>query len=100
MTTKRNSEFMSIKDVMKDVIKDNIKLQKGIDLIELKEAWANVMGNGVLSYTKEIQFKNGTLIVRLNSSVLREELSYGKDKIINLLNEKLNKVLIKNVKLL
>jgi hypothetical protein len=100
MSTKRNNEFMSIKDVMKDVIKDNTKLQKGIDLIELKEAWANVMGNGVLSYTKEIQFKNGILTVRLNSSVLREELSYGKDKIINLLNEKLNKVLIKNVKLL
>jgi len=84
---------------MKDVLQEN-KLQKGMDLVLVKEAWAEVMGNGVNTYTKNIQFKNGTLIVELTSSVLREELSYGKDKIVRLLNEKLNKTLIKTVKLL
>ena len=84
---------------MKDVLQEN-KLQKGMDLVLVKEAWAEVMGNGVNTYTKNIQFKNGTLIVELTSSVLREELSYGKDKIVRLLNEKLNKTLIKSVKLL
>jgi len=84
---------------MKDVLQEN-KLQKGMDLVLVKEAWAEVMGNGVNTYTKNIQFKNGTLVVELTSSVLREELSYGKDKIVRLLNEKLNKTLIKSVKLL
>jgi len=98
MNPKRKSEFASIKDIMQDVLGEN-KLQKGIDLVAIKEAWVEVMGNGVNSYTKDIQFKNGLLLVKLTSSVLREELSYGKDKIIHLLNEKLNKVLIKNVKL-
>ena len=98
MKTKRNSEFASIKDIMQDVLQEN-KLQKGIDLVAMKEAWVEVMGKGVNSYTKDIQFKNGMLIVKLTSSVLREELSYGKEKIIHLLNEKLNKVLIKSVKL-
>jgi len=90
---------MSIKDLMKDVLQDN-KLQKGIDLLTIKEAWAEVMGSGVQSYTNDIQFKNNILYIKLSSSVLREELSYGKEKIIKLMNEKLNKVLIKNVKLL
>jgi len=99
MKTKRNNEFNLIKDIMKDVLQEN-KLQKGMDLVLVKEAWAEVMGNGVNTYTKNIQFKNGTLIVELTSSVLREELSYGKDKIVRLLNEKLNKTLIKSVKLL
>ena len=99
MKTKRKSEFTSIKDIMHDVLKEN-KLQKGMDLVALKEAWVEVMGKGVNSYTKDIQFKNGILLVKLTSSVLREELSYGKDKIINLLNEKLNKTLIKSVKLI
>ena len=98
MKTKRTSEFVSIKDIMQDVLQEN-KLQKGMDLVAIKEAWVEVMGKGVNSYTKNIQFKNGMLIVKLTSSVLREELSYGKEKIINLLNEKLNKVLIKSVKL-
>ena len=98
MKTKRNSEFASIKDIMQDVLQEN-KLQKGMDLVVIKEAWVEVMGKGVNSYTKDIQFKNGMLIVKLTSSVLREELSYGKEKIIHLLNEKMNKVLIKSVKL-
>ena len=98
MKTKRNSEFASIKDIMQDVLQEN-KLQKGMDLVAIKEAWVEVMGKGVNSYTKDIQFKNGIIIVKLTSSVLREELSYGKEKIIYLLNEKLNKVLIKSVKL-
>ena len=99
MKTKRNNEFNLIKDLMKDVLQEN-RLQKGMDLVLVKEAWAEVMGNGVNAYTKSIQFKNGKLIVELTSSVLREELSYGKDKIIRLLNEKLTKTLIKTVKLL
>ena len=99
MTTKRNTESNSIKDLMQTVLQEN-KLQKGMDLMAIKEAWANLMGSGVVSYTQEVQFKNGTLIVKLTSSVLREELSYGKVKIINLMNEKLEKVLIKKIKLL
>ena len=99
MAGKRNTEFVSIKDLMQNVLQEN-KLQKGIDLIAIKEAWSSVMGNGVVSYTQDVQFKNGTLVVKLLSSVLREELSYGKNKIVDLLNKKLNKPLIKNVKLL
>ena len=98
MKTKRKSEFASIKDIMQDVLQEN-KLQKGMDLVAIKEAWVEVMGNGVNSYTKDIQFRNGILLVKLTSSVLREELSYGKDKIIQLLNENLHKTLIKSVKL-
>lgn len=84
---------------MAHVLQEN-KLQKGIDLVLIKEAWASVMGSGVVSYTNDVQFKNGVLYVTLTSSVLREELSYGKEKIVKLLNEKLNKMLIKSVKLL
>jgi len=99
MKSKGNSEFTSIKDIMPDVLQEN-KLQKGIDLVAIKEAWVEVMGKGVNSYTQELHFKSGILRVKLTSSVLREELSYGKEKIIILLNEKLNKILIKNVKLI
>ncbi len=99
MSSKRNTEFLPIKDLMPNVLQEN-KLQKGMDLMAIKEAWSSVMGNGVVSYTQDVQFKNGTLVVKLLSSVLREELSYGKNKIVDLLNKKLNKPLIKNVKLL
>jgi hypothetical protein len=43
----------------------------------------------VIAYTQSIKLQNTTLIISLTSSVLREELSYGKDKIIKMLNEEM-----------
>ena len=55
------------------------------------------MKNGIANYTTDLTLKNGTLYIKLKSSALREELSYGKEKIIKLLNEKLKKDLIKKI---
>jgi hypothetical protein len=53
-----------------------------------------MMGKGVNTYTNSVKLHKDVLYVELSSSVLREELSYGKDKIINMLNESLGKNLI------
>lgn len=94
--SKRNSEENSISEVLKAFIEKN-KLQNGLDKINVKEAWKNVMGNGVANYTLEVMLKNQTLYVSLSSSVVREELSYGKEKIIAMLNEELRKDLITDI---
>jgi len=76
------------------------KLQHGIDQVDVQKAWKNVMGKGVSSYTIQVELKNKTLLVKLSSSTLREELSYGKEKIVQMMNENLKKTVIKRVKLL
>jgi len=93
---KRQNEFHSIQDLMKDVIKEN-KLTKGIHQISVKDAWAKLMGKGVVSYTDKVELNGKTLIVNLKSSVLREELSYGKEKIIKMMNEELGESLISRI---
>ena len=93
---KRQNEFHSIQELMKYVLKEN-KLTKGMRQIAVKEAWAKLMGNGVVSYTNKIELNGKTLIVNLRSSVLREELSYGKEKIIKMMNEELGEVLISKI---
>ena len=93
---KRQNEFHSIHDLMKDVIKEN-KLTKGMHQISVADAWAKLMGNGVVSYTNKIELNGKTLIVNLKSSVLREELSYGKEKIIKMMNEELGENLISKI---
>ncbi len=97
--SKRINEFQSMKDILKDMLEES-NLQKGIDQIAVKEAWLEVMGQGVMAYTDAIELKKNILIVRLTSSALREELSYGKEKIRNMMNENLNKTVINNIKLL
>ena len=93
---KRVSNEGSIGDVLKEFIEKN-KLQAGMDKINVEEAWKSLMGNGVNSYTKEVVLKGTTLYVSLTSAVLREELSYGKQKIIKMINEELHKEVIKEV---
>ncbi len=93
---KRFNEENSIADVLKQFIVQN-KLESGIDIVNVREAWQNVMGNGVNNYTTEIQLKGSTLYVALSSAVLREELSYGKDKIIKMINEEVQKELVTHI---
>lgn len=93
---KRKSENLAIGDVLKDFITTN-RLDTGLDKVNAKEAWDKVMGNAISKYTTDLKLDRDTLYVQLSSSVLREELSYGIDKIIKMLNEELGKDLIKKL---
>ena len=93
---KRTSNESSISDVLKEFIEKN-KLQSGMDQIDVQQAWKSLMGNGVNSYTNEVILKGATLYVSLSSAVLRQELSYGKQKIITMLNEELRKDVVKDL---
>ncbi|MBK9224161.1 MAG: DUF721 domain-containing protein [Flavobacterium sp.] len=90
---KRLNNESSIGDVLKEIIQVN-KLQSGMDQVLVKEAWITLMGKGVNNYTKNVLLKGNTLYVELTSAVLREELSYGKDKIIKMINDELRRELI------
>ena len=89
-------ENINIDRLIKSYIKEN-KLEDGLENIEVNNLWYETMKNGVANYTTDLTLKNGTLYIKLKSSDLREELSYGKEKIIKLLNEKLKKDLIKKI---
>ena len=93
---KRLSNQSTVGDVLKQIIQVN-KLQPGMDQIDVKEAWKNLMGNGVNSYTRNVVLRGSTLYVELSSSVLREELSHGKSKIIAMINEELQREVIQDV---
>ncbi|MGI9547245.1 MAG: DUF721 domain-containing protein [Flavobacteriaceae bacterium] len=86
----------SIKGILQNFIKSN-KLQKGIDRIEVRDAWKSIMGPGVNNYTTAVDLRGETLYISLSSSVLREELSLGRSKIIKMLNEELGKELIQKL---
>jgi len=93
---KRENDNLNMKEALSAFIEKN-KLQGGMDKVDTRTAWVRLMGNGVNNYTTAIELKNDTLFVSLSSSVLREELSLGKSKIIQMLNEELGKELIKKL---
>ncbi len=93
---KRTSNESNVGDVLKHIIENN-RLQPGIDQVDVRAAWKNLMGNGVNNYTRNIALKNATLYVELTSSVLREELSYGKTKIIKMINDDLGREVVSEI---
>lgn len=93
---KRNNDILNLQDVLKDFVNEN-NLEKGLDKVQVRNAWAKLMGNGINNYTTAIELKNDILYVQLSSSTLREELSYGKQKIIELINEELRKEIVNKI---
>lgn len=92
----RENDNLNMKEALSAFIQKN-KLQGGMDKVDARAAWVRLMGNGVNNYTTDIELKNDILYVALSSSVLREELSLGKSKIIQMLNEELGKDLVKKL---
>lgn len=93
---KRLNKNQKIQDILSSFVKHN-KLEKGLDNVRVGAAWRELLGKGVQNYTTNVRLQNKTLYVNLSSSVLREELSYGKDKIIKLINDELGKKVIDKI---
>ena len=88
-----NNEIKNLLDIF---LKKN-NLEKGLLDLEVKRAWHELMENGVSNYTKDVSLKNKTLYVKLSSPALKEELSYGKEKLIKLINERFKKKIVQKI---
>ena len=87
---------IDIKNLINVFLKKN-RLENGLLDLEVKKVWFEIMDNGIANYTRDVNLKNKTLYVKLNSPALREELSYGKEKLINIINQKLKKEIINKI---
>ena len=87
---------IELKNLINTFLKKN-KLEKGILNIEVKKAWFDLMNNGVANYTSDVSLRNKTLYIKLSSPALKEDLSYGKEKLIKLINEKLEEDVVEKI---
>ena len=77
----RKSNQQSIGIVIKKLLKDQ-KLEgrlKELDVLELSE---KLLGKNLMKYINDLSVKNGTLIIKVKSAAVRNELSYQKSEII------------------
>ena len=89
----RKSNQQSIGIVIKKLLKDQ-KLEgrlKELDVLELSE---ELLGKNLMKYINDLSVKNGTLIIKVRSAAVRNELSYQKSEIIKKINKQVgNKIL-------
>lgn len=96
MRTNKKDNAIRMADAMES-FKNQKQLSKGLEKDNVEQAWEKVMGPGIMSYTVSLVFRNNTLTVNLSSSVLREELMYGRTKIVQNLNEYLGAEIIEKI---
>ena len=92
----RKTNEVSLKEAIQDLI-ETYKLGSKLNEVTIVNSWEKLMGKIIAKHTDEIKLVNQKLFIRLNSSVLREELSYAKSKIISLINNELGSNTVKDV---
>ncbi|HXC07164.1 MAG TPA: DUF721 domain-containing protein [Bacteroidia bacterium] len=86
----------SLKDAIQQML-EAYKLRGRMDELKLISSWEKVMGPAVHKRTLDLSIRQQILYVRLESSALREELSYGREMLIQRLNEEAGTEVIKQV---
>ncbi|HNB12800.1 MAG TPA: DUF721 domain-containing protein [Bacteroidia bacterium] len=94
MFRKTNEE--SLKEVIEQLL-DTYKLRDKLNQVKLMQSWDNIMGEMISKRTEKLILKDHTLYIYLNSAPLKEELNYGRERIVQLLNTALESDFIKEV---
>jgi predicted nucleic acid-binding Zn ribbon protein len=82
---KKGNEY-TLKEAIEEMMR-TYRLQGKMDEVKLLSAWEQVMGVTIAKYTRKIYIDNRVLYVELSSAALRQELSYGKAKMTQMLND-------------
>lgn len=92
----RRNNINTIGQVIKKLIK-NKKLSKRLDALIVLDVWNNIIGKDLEKYIKSTKLVDDKLFVKLRSSIVRNEMSYKKTQLIQRINKKLNKEVIKDI---
>ena len=93
---KRNYKLKPIKNIIESFV-DQDSISDGIFNIKIQKAWENAVEKKILDYTKEIYVKGDILYIKVSNPILKQEILYSRQKVINLINEELEKDLIKKI---
>ncbi|MCF8247644.1 MAG: DUF721 domain-containing protein [Saprospiraceae bacterium] len=78
----------SLKDVLKDLV-DDMRWKEPLNEAKVRQVWKEKMGTTINSYTKDINLRKGKLFITLTSAPLKQELSYEREKIVEMMNREL-----------
>jgi predicted nucleic acid-binding Zn ribbon protein len=92
----RKSNTQKIGDVISDYLRE-LKIDKKVTEARIINSWPAIMGTTIARQTERVYIRNGVLFIHLTSPVLRNEISYMKTRIMEVLNEKAGERIITKV---
>jgi predicted nucleic acid-binding Zn ribbon protein len=71
--------------------------QNQLDEIELLKIYESQVGKMFVNHTKDVYYKDKTLVIHLDSSSLKQELSYVKEGLMQKLNQRMGKTMVEKI---
>ncbi|WP_397235459.1 DUF721 domain-containing protein [Parapedobacter composti] len=96
MTMSRRGNDMTIKEAIEKML-DVYKLRRKFDETSLLSAWPELMGSAIANRTKQIYIRDRKLFVKVESSVIKNELLLMRSQIIGRMNEHVGQVVIEDL---
>ncbi len=93
---KRKSNDTSLKEALKEMV-DTYRLGGKLDQTRIRQLWPELMGEAIARHTQELRIRHNKLYVTIGAPALRHELSYGREKIRDIVNEALGEDRITDV---
>lgn len=94
---RRKSSEKSLKDVLTKFFK-TAGLEKRIDEYMAFAYWDSIVGKEIAEHTEPEKIAGGTVFVKVDNDVWRNELAFFKKEIIGKLNDKIGKEIIREIK--
>jgi predicted nucleic acid-binding Zn ribbon protein len=94
---RKMTRVKSIGSVFSELFKE-LGIDKAIEQNKAVVDWAEIVGERIAEVSQAEKIEKGTLIVKVESPVWRNELSFMKQNLIEDLNKKLKKNIVKDIK--
>jgi hypothetical protein len=92
----RNHNLIKLGDAISQIFREE-KLDEKYSIFAIRNGWEGIVGKTVAKHTTQINYLQGLLYVSIDSAVVRNELSYVKDDIVQKVNKFVGKRLVKEL---
>ena len=92
----RRSNEQSLRSAIEEFLK-NFRLQDKLNETRAIHSWEKIVGTMVAKHTLDISIRKRVLFVKVDSSALRSELSFAKEKIIAALNREVEAKVVEEI---
>ena len=92
----RGNNTNNVGDIIRKLMK-NPKLAERLDELDALEVWKELIGKQLQNYITDARMVKGSLLIKVKSAPLRNELSYKKTNLIKQINTKLGKEVVKEI---
>lgn len=86
----------SLKALIGEMLK-NSGMERKFNELEVIQCYKKAVGDVIAKKTREVYLKGRTLVLKMDSGVLKQELHFEKKKIIALINEQLQAPFVEEI---